>query len=131
MIDRCQPPGHDTLGSTRDVPALTYRNSEDSAAVGPIESISHTLDECRTQIDEVLVQLDPAKLDVRDEVDHQVAIAGNAYLAARSKVTDARLDSGATVEVLQHGLDQLLCDLGRAYVEVDAAVKRGVNSGRW
>ena len=94
------------------------------AGNGTIESISHALDECRTRIDELLVQVDLARLDMRDEVDHQVAIAENAYLAARSKLAEARLDVGSTVEALQQGLEQLLHDLGRAYAEVDAAVTR-------
>jgi hypothetical protein len=111
--------------SKDDESAIQARQKYDGALGGPIESISHSLDECRCRIDELLVQLDLAKLDVRDEVDHQVAIAENAYLAARSKLTDARLDAGSTAEALQQGLDQLLHDLGRAYAEVGAALNRG------
>ncbi len=108
---------------SKDDESLTEtRQNNDGAEGGLIESISHSLDECRSRIDELLVQLDLAKLDVRDEVDHQVAIAENAYLAARSKLTNARLDAGSTPESLQQGLDQLLHDLGRAYDDVDAAV---------
>jgi len=110
---------------SKDPRVVTHPRTEtDRAAGGAIESISRSLDECRTRIDELLVQLDLARLDVRDEVDHQVAIAENAYLTARSKLSDARVDVGSTVEDLQQGLDQLLHDLGRAYAEVDAAVKR-------
>jgi hypothetical protein len=108
----------------RDVNAAGVRQEDDATAGNPIELISKTLDDCRARIDELLVQLDLAKLDVRDEVDRQVAITENAYLAARSKLSDARLDGDSTVEALQQGLDQLLHDLGRAYAEVDAAVKR-------
>jgi hypothetical protein len=113
-----------TMSNTANVVTSENRVS-DKDEHGAIESISRTLDECRTRLDELLVQLDLAKLDVRDEVDHQLEVAENAYLTARSKLSDARLDSGPTVEALQQGLDQLLHDLGRAYAEVDAAVKRG------
>lgn len=93
-------------------------------ASGTIDAISHRLDQCRTLIDELLVQLDLAKLDVRDELNRQVTIAENAYLAARSRLSDARLDAGSTVDALQLGLDQLLHDLGRAYAEVEAVLAR-------
>ena len=66
---------------------------EDTDAEGVVESISRTLDQCRTRIDELLVQIDLAKLDVREEVDHQINVAQNAYLAARSKLSEARLDA--------------------------------------
>ncbi len=110
---------------SKDLKAAAHpRGRNGGVADGPIESISRSLDECRGRIDELLVQLDLAKLDVRDEVDHQVAIAENAYLAARSKLSDALIDVGSTMEELQQGLDKLLYDLGRAYAEVDAAVNR-------
>jgi hypothetical protein len=98
---------------------------EDTDAEGVVESISRTLDQCRTRIDELLVQIDLAKLDVRDEVDHQINVAQNAYLAARSKLSEARLDAASTVDALRQSLEQLLHDIGQAYAEVDAAVKRG------
>ena len=98
---------------------------EDTDAEGVVESISRTLDQCRTRIDELLVQIDLAKLDVREEVDHQINVAQNAYLAARSKLSEARLDAASTVDALRQSLEQLLHDIGQAYAEVDAAVKRG------
>jgi hypothetical protein len=92
---------------------------------GVSESISRILDECRTGIDEFLVQLDLGKLDVREEVDHQLATAQNAYLAARSQLSDTRIDASASLRVLRLGLEQVIHDLGRAYQDVDDAVERG------
>jgi hypothetical protein len=98
---------------------------EDADGAGIVESISRTLDQCRTRMDELLVQIDLAKLDVREDVDHQLAVAQNAYLAARSKLSEARLDAASSVDALRQSLEQLLHDIGQAYAEVDAAVKRG------
>ncbi len=99
--------------------------NEATADHGVIESISRSLDERRGQIDELLVQLDLAKLDVREEVDRQLDVAQNAYLAARSKLADARVDLNATVNAVRQSLEQLLHDLGQACTEVNDAVKRG------
>jgi hypothetical protein len=112
---------------TRGVTAEVDENSAKGASGGDaIETVSRILATCRTQIDELLVQLDLAKLELREEVSGQVEIAENAYSAARSKLSDARLDANAAVGALRHSLEQLLHDLGRAYTEVDSAVKRGV-----
>lgn len=46
---------------------------ENGWAGNPIDSVSNTLDECRTRIDDLLVQLDVVKLNVRDKADRQVA----------------------------------------------------------
>jgi len=92
---------------------------------GALESIAHTLEECRSRIDELLVQIDLAKLDVREEVDNKLETAQNAYLAAKSKLADAREDASATVGALREAVDEMLHDLGQAYAEVDAAIKRG------
>jgi uncharacterized protein YqfA (UPF0365 family) len=92
---------------------------------GALDGVSHALQECRTRVDELLVQIDLAKLDVREEVDTKLETAQNAYLAAKSKLTDAREDASATVAALREAVEEMLHDLGRACAEVDAAVKRG------
>ena len=104
--------------------ALHPAQEKPGAGNSPLESIGHFLNESRTRIDELLVQRELAKLDIRDEVDHQVAIAENASSVARSELSEARLDVCSAVEARQRGLDLLLHDLGRAYAEVDAPVTR-------
>ncbi|MGP0029251.1 MAG: hypothetical protein ACLPVF_01960 [Acidimicrobiales bacterium] len=123
-VDSGRPVKEITMSQNAKTDAEENRN-EATADHGVIESISRSLDERRGQIDELLVQLDLAKLDVREEVDRQLDVAQNAYLAARSKLADARVDLNATVNAVRQSLEQLLHDLGQACTEVNDAVKRG------
>lgn len=114
---------------TKGVTAESDERSSDAGSESEseaIEKISRILNACRSQIDELLVQLDLAKLDVREQVNGGLETAENAWLAARSTLSEARLDTNSAVGVLRHSLEQLLHDLGRVYTEVDAAVKRGL-----
>ncbi len=100
--------------STETVPEAANR-------ADAIEVIGRTLDECRARIDELVVQLDLAKLDARDEVAQRLSAAQNAYLAARSELSHARTDLSASVDSLRQTLEKLLHDIGQAY----AGVRRG------
>lgn len=88
------------------------------------ERIGRTLDEWRAKIDELVVQLDLANLDLRDEVRKSADAMQNAYLAAHSKLSDARGDACSSVQTLQASLEKLLHDLALAFDETRAAVKR-------
>lgn len=90
-----------------------------------IQQAARLLDALRAKIDELLVQLDLADLDVRDELRKRVDTAQNAYLAARSRVDAARKDSGANLTSLREGLEKVLDDLRSAYQAAEAAVRRG------
>ena len=54
------------------------------------ERLSSSLEQWRARIDELVVQLDLATHDGRDEVRKKVDIAQNVFLAAHSKLSDAR-----------------------------------------
>ena len=84
------------------------------------ERLSSSLQGWRARIDELMVQLDLATLDGRDEVHKKVDIAQNVYLAAHSKLSDARADARSSLASLEEGLGQLLRDLGRVYEEAEA-----------
>jgi hypothetical protein len=90
------------------------------------QGIGRTLDEWRARIDELVVQLDLANLDLRDEVRKSVDATQNAYLAAHSKLSDARADVSSSLNTLQEGIEKLLRDLARTFVEAQAAVKRAL-----
>ena len=64
----------------------TETAAETPSRADTIAVIERTLDECRTRIDELVVQLDLAKLDARDEVAQRLSAAQNAYLAARIRI---------------------------------------------
>ena len=94
--------------------------------VRSLPRIGRTLDEWRARIDELVVQLDLANLDLRDEVRKSVNATQNAYLAAHSKLSDARGDACTSLHTLQQSLEKLLRDLARTFVETQAAVKRSL-----
>lgn len=92
------------------------------------ERISSSLDGWRVRIDELVVQLDLVNLDARDEVRKSVNVAQNVYLAAHSKLSDARADAALNLASLEKGLEQLLRDLGRVFEEAEAVVRRARES---
>ena len=90
-----------------------------------IQQATRLLDTLRAKIDELMVQLDLADLDVRDELRKRVDTAQNAFLAARSRVDAARRDDGSNLSSLREGLEKVLDDLRSAYQAADGAVRRG------
>ena len=89
-----------------------------------IDGFGRALDEWRTKIDQLMVQLDLADLDVRDEIRKCLETTQNVYLAARSRLSDARGDAGTNLDSLRSGLDQVLRDLRNAYATAEAVVDR-------
>jgi hypothetical protein len=89
-----------------------------------IQQFGRTLDEWRSKIDQLMVQLDLADLDVRDEIRKRLDTTQNVYLAARSRLSDARSDADTNLSSLRSGLEQLLRDLRGAYDAAEAVVLR-------
>jgi ElaB/YqjD/DUF883 family membrane-anchored ribosome-binding protein len=89
------------------------------------ESVNRALDEWRTRIDELKVQVDLAKLDVRDRATKQLEVAQNVCLAAFSMLSDARHDAAVSADTLREGIEQLLHDVKRAFEAAQAVVDRG------
>jgi hypothetical protein len=89
-----------------------------------IRQMGRTLDEWRTKIDELLVQLDLANLDIRDEIRQRLGTTQNVYLAARSRLSDVRDDADTNLSTLRLGLEQLLRDLLRAHDVAETVVRR-------
>jgi uncharacterized protein YoxC len=93
-------------------------------SLGTAEKLDHTLDQWRARIDQLKVQVDLATLDAREELAKRLEITENVYLAVRSRLSDARHDTGKNVATLRQSVDQLLADLRRAYDDAEAVVKR-------
>ncbi len=89
------------------------------------EQLSRTLQEWRGRIDELLVQVDLASLDVRDELRQRVTIIENAYLAAKSQLAEVRQDVKENVGSVRERTQQLLHDLRQVYDAAEAVVRRG------
>jgi len=90
-----------------------------------VDSISKSLDEWRGRIDELAVQADLAKLDLRELTGKQLDIAQNACLAVHSKLAEARRDAGVSAEALRQGVDQVLRDLQGAFNAAEDVIARG------
>ncbi len=89
-----------------------------------IEEIGRALDGWRSRIDELMVQLDLGNLDMRDEIRRRLDVTQNVYLAARSRLSDARRDADANLSTIRLALEQLLRDLSAAYDAAEAVVRR-------
>ena len=88
------------------------------------DRIDRTLVEWRAKIDELVVRLDLANLDLRDEVRKNIDATQNAYLTAHSKLSDARRDACSSVHTVESSLKKLLHDLTLAFEATQAAVTR-------
>ena len=86
------------------------------------DQIDRTLSEWRAKIDELVVRLDLANLDLRDEVRKNLDATQNAYLAAHSKLSDARREACSSVHTVESSLKKLLHDLTLAFEATQAAV---------
>jgi hypothetical protein len=92
---------------------------------GAVETLSRTLDGWRARIDGLLVQFDLAGHEVRDRVRKHIDVTENVYLAARSRLSDARRDTHADIKTVRSGTERLIRDLQEAFQAAEAALHRG------
>ena len=90
-----------------------------------VTSMTGSLDQWRTRIDELKVQVDLAKLDTRDRATKQLDLAQNACLAAYSKFRDAGHDAITNADTLREGVQKLLNDVKEAFEAAQAVITRG------
>ena len=90
-----------------------------------VDTMDRALDQWRERIDELKVQVDLASLDVREEVAKRLEETENVHLAVRSRLLDARQDTGQGMAAFRQSVDQLLTDLRRAYDDAEAVLRRG------
>ena len=86
-----------------------------------IQQFAEVLDQWRSKIDVLMVQMDLADLDVRDEIRKGLETTENAYLAARSRLGQAAESNLSSVRLT---LEQLIRDLRSAYDSAEAVVRR-------
>jgi hypothetical protein len=91
---------------------------------GPVDGGPGGHHELRAHVDELAVQLDLADLDVRERVREQLDTAVNVYLAARSRLGQARTDAEEGLSDLRVALDRVLHDLRGACEAADAVIRR-------
>jgi hypothetical protein len=93
-------------------------------APGVATQLDRTLDEWRTRIDELKLQVDLASHDLRDELRKRLEVTENVYLAIRSRLSDAQQDTSDSMSDVRQGVNQLLRDLRLAYDDAEAVVTR-------
>ena len=84
-----------------------------------------SLDQWRSRIDELKVQVDLARLDTRERATKQLDIAQNACLAAYSKLREAGRDAVTNADTLREGVQKLLNDVKEAFEAAQAVITRG------
>ncbi len=100
----------------------TAREQETSQLV---TSMTGSLDQWRSRIDELKVQVDLARLDTRERATKQLDIAQNACLAAYSKLREAGRDAVTNADTLREGVQKLLNDVKEAFEAAQAVITRG------
>jgi hypothetical protein len=113
----------DLLTVTKGGWAMTSGTGEDEQQAA--DSMSGTLDRWKARIDELKVQADLAKLDVRDEAQKKVEIAQNVCLAAYSKLRDAGHDATKSADSVRESMELLVHDIKEAFDAAEAVIRRG------
>jgi hypothetical protein len=86
--------------------------------------IVDVVEKWKARIDGIRVQLDLAKLELRDQATRQLELATNANAAAGPKLREAYRDAAATAEALRDGVEQLLEDVKGAMAAVQDVLEK-------
>lgn len=107
-------------------PAQPSDTDQPTAGSGPDPSGDgawSVLDDWRARIDDLRLQLELASMDARDEIRSRVETAGNAYLAARSRMASLR-DQAPESDGVRRAVEEVVEDIRQAYEAAVAAVRR-------
>ena len=94
-----------------------------------VAAMTRVLDSWRARIDELRVQMDLAKLDVRGQASSQLEVAQNACLAAYAKLREAGRDATENTCTLRQGVEKLVQDV-KAAIEAAQSVLAEVDPQR-
>jgi hypothetical protein len=90
-----------------------------------VNEVMRRLDAWKTRIDELRVQVDLAKLDLREEAAKQLDLARNVNHVAASKLRVAYEDAASNADTLRQGVHEFLHDVDEAFDAVQAVISRG------
>ena len=88
------------------------------------DEVMRILDGWRARIDELRVQVDLAKLDLRDEATKQLELARDVNSVAASKLRVAYKDAAGTAETLRLGVHEFLNDINEAFDAVQSVISQ-------
>ena len=103
---------------------MTGADDDQDARTAECSAVERLLSEWHTQFDELKVQGDLAVMNVRDELAKAFSTAENVFLAARSRLDDARADSGSDLKKMRLDVEHLLSDLKGVFETVTSVVQR-------
>ena len=89
-----------------------------------VNEVMRRLDAWKTRIDELRVQVDLAKLDLREEAEKQLDLARSVNHVAASKLRVAYEDAAGSADTLRQGLHEFLHDVDEAFDAVQAVISR-------
>jgi hypothetical protein len=98
---------------------------EETGGDTTVDRLEKLLEEWRARIDDLLVQADLASKDVSEAVRDKVAVAENAYLAAKNRLREMPRDAGANLGSMRDGFDKLVDDMRQAYQSAESVIRRG------
>lgn len=90
----------------------------------PIEELQRRLSEWRTRIDELVVQLDLANMELREAFGAELAKLENAGSALRSGLGYASQDVRSVIPTDRAAIGEALRDLERAFQAARASLER-------
>jgi predicted nucleic acid-binding Zn-ribbon protein len=93
------------------------------------EELERDLEHWRARIDELRVQIDLGSKDAKEGLADRLERVENAYLAAKSRLAEARADASANLASVREAVDALVHDLHLAYDDAKEAYRRGSGEG--
>jgi soluble cytochrome b562 len=90
-----------------------------------VNEVTRGIDAWKTRIDEFRVQVDLAKLDLREEAAKQLDLARNVNHVAASQLRVAYEDAAGSADTLRQGVQEFLHDVDEAFDAVQAVIARG------
>ena len=113
------------MSSTTNGPGTTAEEHLSPDEVAKVNEVMRRLDAWKGRIDELRVQVDLAKLDLREEATKQLDLARNVNHVAASKLRVAYKDAASNADTLRQGVQEFLHDVDEAFDAVQAVVSRG------
>ena len=113
------------MSSTANGPETTAEEHLSPGEVAQVNEVMRRLDAWKGRIDELRVQVDLAKLDLREEATKQLDLARNVNHVAASKLRVAYEDAASNADTLRQGVHEFLHDVDEAFDAVQEVISRG------
>ena len=113
------------MSSTANGSGTTAEEQVSPDEMAKVNEVMRRLDAWKTRVDELRVQVDLAKLDLREEAAKQLDLARNVNHVAASKLRVAYKDAASNADTLRQGVHEFLQDVDEAFDAVQAVMSRG------